>query len=209
MKHEILKQVSKDFEKSNQIQKDVVTFLGLHGFAETARHSASVAVEAKRLALRFGEDQEAAATAAWLHDVSAIFPNEKRIVIAKGLDIIPLPEEETFPLIIHQRISKVMAEEIFGVTDNVILNAIGCHTTLKKDATRLDKILFVGDKIKWDQGGEPPYLEQILQSSEVSLDAAVLSYLEFMWNKKDKLVVVHPWLKEAYEQLSHKKWDRD
>ena len=148
MKYEILKQVSKDFERSGKIQRDVIAFLGMLGFQQTARHSGLVAVEAKKLALRFGEDPDSATTAAWLHDVSAVFPNEQRIAVAKALDITPLPEEEILPLIIHQRISKVMAEDIFGITNSAILNAIGCHTTLRKDATNLDKVLFVADKIQ-------------------------------------------------------------
>ncbi len=205
MQYEILRLVSKNFERSNQIQKDVVNFFALNGFQQTARHSGLVAVEAKELALRFGENQEAATVAAWLHDISAIFPNEKRISVAKALDIVPLPEEEIFPLIIHQRISEVMATEIFGIKDQKTLSAIGCHTTLKKDATNLDKILFVADKIRWDQDDNPPYLEELLRALEISLDMAALSYLEYMWERKDKLIVVHPWLREAYEQLSQKK----
>jgi predicted HD superfamily hydrolase involved in NAD metabolism len=205
MEYEILRLVSKNFEKSNQVQKDVVTFLALNDFQQTARHSGLVAVEAKKLALRFGENQESAANAALLHDISAVFPNKERISVAKVLDIIPLPEEEIFPLLIHQRISEVMAAEIFGITDQKILSAIGCHTTLKRDATKLDKILFVADKIRWDQDDKPPYLEELLRALEISLDMAALSYLEYMWKRRDNLIVVHPWLREAYEQLSQKK----
>lgn len=61
-------------------------------------------------------------------------------------------------MIIHQKISKEMARDIFNIMDQEILDAVGCHTTLKKNSTILDKVLFVADKIEWDQIGEPPRL---------------------------------------------------
>ncbi len=202
MQYDILKQVTKDVTLTGDVRTDVIAFLTFHGFHHTLQHSGQVAVEAKKLAERFGEDAALAVQAAWIHDVSAVFPNAERIAVAEALDIVVLPEERTLPLIIHQRISKVMARHIFGVTNEAVLSAIGCHTTLKKDASALDKVVFVADKIKWDQDGEPPYLEKILAGLEQSLDAATLVYLDYLWQKRDGLVVIHPWLKDAYEQLS-------
>ncbi|EJW16375.1 hydrolase (HAD superfamily) [Paenibacillus alvei DSM 29] len=64
-------------------------------------------------------------------------------------------------MIIHQKLSKVMARDIFGITDNEVLDAVGCHTTLRANATQLDLVLFVADKIAWDQQGTPPYLKEL------------------------------------------------
>lgn len=201
MKHEILREVSRNFEITGLFPKDVGDFFNLHGHQRTARHSGIVALEAKKIALRFDENQEAAFKAGWLHDISAIFPNEQRITVAEALGIKPLHEEKVFPLIIHQRISQVMAQEIFGVTDQVVLSAIGCHTTLKKNASRLDKVVFVADKIRWDKDGDPPYLQELISALDVSLDDAAFYYLEFLWNKRGQLKTIHPWLVEAYQQL--------
>ena len=201
MKYEILRELSKSVEITGMRPRDVVNFLNLHGHQKTARHSGRVALEAKKIALRFDENQEAAFEAGWLHDISAIVPNEQRITVAKALGINPLHEEEVFPLIIHQRISQVMAQEIFGVTDQVVLSAIGCHTTLKKDASRLDKVVFVADKIRWDQDGDPPYLQELILALDVSLDDAAFCYLNFLWNRRGQLKIIHPWFSEAYQQL--------
>lgn len=201
-KSEVLRDAQRDFEKSGNLVRDIATFLRIHNQEGTIRHSGNVALEARKLAARFGVDQESAATAAWLHDISVVYPNEKRLVIAKALGISPFPEEEAFPLIIHQRISEVMAREIFGIENTAILSAVGCHTTLKKNASQLDKVLFVADKIMWDQESNPPYLRKILSALEISLDMAAFSYLEFMWEQRDTLKVVHPWFKEAYMQLA-------
>lgn len=36
-------------------------------------------------------------------------------------------------------------------------------------STKLDQILFVADKITWDQPGEPPYIELMMRGLEKSL----------------------------------------
>ena len=113
-----------------------------------------------------------------------------------------LAEEERAPIILHQKLSAVMASEIFGVEDEAVLCAIGCHTTLKANASVLDKVVFIADKVRWDQSHPPPFLEAVLVGLERSLDEGVLAYLEYMWQRRHTLPVVHPWLAEAYAELS-------
>ncbi|MDH5606365.1 MAG: HAD family hydrolase, partial [Anaerolineae bacterium] len=64
------------------------------------------------------------------------------------------------------------------------------------------KVVFTADKISWDQPGNPPYLEAVLAGLEKSLDAGVLVYLTYMWERKDSLQVLHPWLAAAYTEIS-------
>ena len=142
-----------NFTPTGNLRRDVATFLVLHGCADTAGHVAQVAAEAKRLAERFGASLEAAEIAGLLHDISAVIPNEERIAAAHAFGVEVLPEEAAFPMIIHQKLSVVLARDIFGATAPETLSAIGCHTTLKADASLLDKVVFVADKIKWDQAG--------------------------------------------------------
>ncbi|NDI34094.1 bis(5'-nucleosyl)-tetraphosphatase (symmetrical) YqeK [Chengkuizengella sediminis] len=183
------------------LEKDVVRILQIHDKPIIAEHSIRVAAEAKKLALQFNVNPEAAEIAGLLHDISGIFPNHERIEVAKQLSIDILPEEEKFPLIIHQKISRVMAKEIFKINDPFILDAIGCHTTLCANSTSLDKVLFVADKIEWDQTGKPPYIHQLLTQMEKSLEHAAFSYIKFLWDQRDSLKVVHPWLADAYFEL--------
>lgn len=173
----------------------------MHGCADTAGHVVHVAAEVKRLAERFGASSEAAEAAGLLHDISAVIPNEERIAAAHTFGIEVLPEEATFPMIIHQKLSVVLARDIFGMTQPELLSAIGCHTTLKADASLLDKVVFVADKIKWDQTGEPPYLADLLRALDRSLDHAAFCYLDYLWQRRTTLRVVHPWLVAAHQQL--------
>ena len=185
---------------SNDLGADVQQFLLAHDAAKTAEHVRQVAEVAGELALRFGADAAAARCGGYLHDISVIIPNEERIALAQSLGIDVLPEEARFPMIIHQKLSAFIAEAHFGISDAAILSAIGCHTTLKRDASRLDKIVFIADKIAWDQAGSPPYLADLQQRLDHSLDAGVHVYLDYLWQMRDQLRVLHPWLAEAYAQ---------
>lgn len=189
----------------HDVSTDSESLLRLHGCEHTALHSKHVAEEAARLANRFGIDPICARIAGYLHDISAIIPNHQRIAIAEELGIKILPEERTFPMIIHQKISKAIARDLFSIQDTAVLDAIECHTTLKAQPSRMDLVLFVADKIAWDQAGTPPYLHQLQSDLDKSIEHAALVYLSYMWEQREKLRVVHPWLKEAYSYLCQTK----
>jgi predicted HD superfamily hydrolase involved in NAD metabolism len=196
-----LESLTTNLTLSGELGRDVRAFLVHHGCPNTAAHCAAVAAEAGRQATRFGEDVIRAESAGLLHDVSAIFPPAQRAKIAHRLGLEVLPEEEIFPMIIHQKLSVVLAQAVFGVTDTDVLSAAGCHTTLKAGASRLDKVVFVADKIAWDQPGRPPYLDDLLAGLENSLDGGVFVYLDYLWQQRASLRVVHPWLAEAYREM--------
>lgn len=160
-----------------------------------------VGQEARRIAEMYHADADSAEIAGYLHDISAVYPNDVRIQVSHELGIEVFPEEEIFPMIIHQKISKEMAKDLFNIKDEEILNAVGCHTTLRRNSTVLDKVLFVADKIEWDQAGNPPYLSQILEKLDHSLNDAAFEYINFLWKQRDHLKVIHPWLKDAYCEL--------
>ncbi|MVO99517.1 HD domain-containing protein [Paenibacillus lutrae] len=185
---------------TGNLKEEIYQFL-LHNHPATAEHCMEVGEEAGRIAKQYGANVEAAQAAGYLHDISAVFPNPERIRVAVELGIEVLPEEEVFPMIIHQKISKAMARDLFHIQDDEILDAVGCHTTLREHATRLDKVLFVADKIRWDQSGTPPYLEQVKAKLEHSLDAAAFEYIHYLWQRKETLKVIHPWLEQAYYDL--------
>lgn len=198
--------LTRGFTLTGTIREDVPAFLRHHDCAPIAAHCADVAAEARRVAARTGTDPDQAEIAGWLHDVSAVIPSPERAGAARRWGVEVLPEEDIFPMILHQKLSVVLAREIFGVTDTAVLSAVGCHTTLKAGASRLDKVVFVADKIAWDQSGDPPYLPELRaaldQPGDRALDHAALVYVRHLWDQRESLRVVHPWLRAAYEELS-------
>ncbi|KAB2451804.1 HD domain-containing protein [Bacillus sp. CH126_4D] len=189
------------FIPTGKIENDIKDFLLKYNKELTYKHSIRVANEARKIAVKYYVNEEKAAIAGYLHDISAIFPNEDRIAVAEQFGIEILQEEREFPLIIHQKLSEVIAKEIFKVEDEEILNAICCHTTLRKHATKMDLVLFVADKLEWDQNGTPPYLVEIKKGLKKSLEHAAFAYISYLWDREDTLKVLHPWLEDAYWQL--------
>ena len=199
--HPLLSEISEKLGTVEDIRESSIQLLCDYGKNVVAEHSKQVAAEAKRLAMIFNEDCEKAEIAGILHDISAVIPNDLRIEIAESLNLDILAEERKFPLIIHQKLSREIARMLFGISDESVLSAICCHSTLKANPRKLDMILFISDKIKWDQGGKPPYMDLIQSNMTKSLEHGVFAFLKHIYDNKSNLVVLHPWLVDAYHCL--------
>lgn len=197
-----LQTLAQGFRFTGDVAHDAPAFLIAHQCRATAAHVEAVAMQGREVALKFGLNADQAEIAGWLHDISTLIPNEQRIETAEALGVEVLPEEAALPMIIHQKLSVVMARELFGVEDEAILSAIGCHTTLKAGASDIDKVVFVADKLAWDQPGVAPFHVEMWEAFERSLDELTLVYLRYMWERRETLAVIHPWLREAYLDMT-------
>ena len=131
-----------------------------------------------------------------------ICTDEDMLTLAKEYGIKMCAEEEKFAVLLHQKISALIAREHFKVADREILSAIECHTTLKAEPSKLDMALFIADKLSADTGGLPPYFDTVYAALQDSLEAACLAYIEYKLGS-GKMLCVHPLLSEAYEYLKH------
>ncbi len=200
--YKILERLTRDIKFTGDIVTDTTNLQTAHDHLNVAEHCMRVAGEAQQLARKFGADTEKARLAGLLHDISDIIPLSKAVNAAREFGLNVLPEEIHCPMILHQRLSVVVARELFNITDDEILGAIECHTTLKANATLLEKIVFISDKIQWDQPGENPYLSGIRENLDKSLDAAVFYFINCLWLDRENLMVIHPWLVDAFKELS-------
>ncbi len=191
-------------QEKDELIEEALRFLKFYNQPKTADHCAAVAAQSGILAHRFDVNPIQAEIAGYLHDISAVIPTPQRVMYAKTNGIPVLPEELKAPMILHQKISVVICQDVFGIEDQAILSAVGCHTTLKKEAAPLDKVVFLADKIAWDQSGLPPYQQQLLTALDHSLDAAVWVYLDYLWKQRETLQVIHPWFVEAYQENAQK-----
>lgn len=168
--------------------------------ADVLKHVEDVADIAVKLAMVYNLDVDKMKLAALLHDISGIMAPQEMYDFAKthGLEIDPA--EEKYHALLHQRISKIIAQEDFDITDSDILNAIECHTTLKKNASVYDKIIFIADKISWDPKSVPSYSDLLKNGTLESLDEACYLYIKYQFDN-NLLVMPHQWIIEAYEDL--------
>ncbi|NSU15796.1 HD domain-containing protein [Enterococcus faecalis] len=182
------------------LKNEIKQYLVSKNCEKTYYHCMEVGEYAYQLGEKYLTSPEKVSIAGYLHDISAVYPNNQRISVAQKYGIELNEAEMAFPMIIHQKISKSIAKMDFGIEDNEILSAIECHTTLKKNYSDIDLVLFVADKIKWDQEGKPPYLDGLLQALNCSLENAAYFYIDYIL--KHDIKVVHPWLWDAYNQLN-------
>ena len=167
---------------------------------EALCHVEDVAKIAVKLAKAYHLDVEKVRIAALLHDISAVMTPQQMYETAKKHGLQIDPAEEKYHALLHQRISKIIAQEDFKITDSDILNAVECHTTLKKNAGIFDKIIFIADKIARDPNDVPLYDDLLKSGSEDLLNKACYLFIKHQFDN-GLLVFAHRWLLEAYEDL--------
>lgn len=172
---------------------------------DVLKHVEAVTELAVGLAKAYNLDVEKIKLAAFLHDISAILTPQEMYDFAVAHELKIDPAEEKYHALLHQRVSKIIAQEEYCITDSDILNAIECHTTLRKNANVYDKVVFIADKISWDSKGVPAYDDLLKSNSVESLNEACYLYIKYQFDN-NLLVMAHQWLIEAFEELSNEKY---
>lgn len=111
-------------------------------------HSLGTEEKAAQLAEEFGVGAYKARLAGLLHDNAKYMSKEeiKKFIEEKK---IPIPDNNNYPLsILHVYAGEYLAKYEYGVTDNEVLSAIRNHAIGTKDMSKLDKIIFIADKIE-------------------------------------------------------------
>ena len=140
------------------------------------RHTLLVADYARFLAEKNEIDAKKAYLAALLHDCTKCQSEQWQIDYCKEKGIPLSADDLACPQILHQITAPSFALETFGLDDEEILSAIGCHTTGKEKMSPLDRLIFFAD------GCEPsrdyPGVEELRKLAEQDLNLATLRLLE-------------------------------
>lgn len=186
--------------KRVDLSEDCKNLLCLNHKEKTWEHVQQVAKVAQDLASTYSIDPQSAYVCGLLHDISAIIKPKDMLGWMKENQQNIDPAEEKYPFLLHQKISTLIARDYFQIHDPMILSAIACHTTLNKRPSQVDMILFLADKIAWDQAGEAPYLKELMVSLTHSLERACLTYINYLFNE-GHLLYPHHDLIEAHQYL--------
>jgi len=139
-------------------------------------HSLGAMHYAVALADRHGEDVIRASAAGLLHDCGRL-PEIEQIEAEAERRGVALPHEDRLhPKIWHALLSAHIAEHDFGITDEVVLQAIRLHPTCDANMTRLDMIVFLADYIEPTRAFEG--LTELRALAENDLDEAFRASLE-------------------------------
>ena len=103
-------------------------------------HTAGVVISAVKLAKRLGVSVEKARIAATLHDCAKYLNKEdfKGFVLPEG---VPEPVEHAF-------LGAFVAENVLGIKDKEIIDAIKYHTSGRADMTDIERVVFIADMIE-------------------------------------------------------------
>lgn len=130
-------------------------------------HIKNVALTAVKLAKAHGCDQDAAIVAALLHDIAKY---NDAISIRKWGVMVPGEVRAGLPAqCLHAEIGALVAERVFGISDDDIINAIRYHTTGREDMSLLEKIIFLADYIEPSRKGIEG-LDEIRAVAETDID---------------------------------------
>ena len=162
-------------------------------------HTIGVMYTAESLAMRYGVDMTKAAVAGLLHDCAKCIPNAQKIKMCKKNDIEITDMEEKNPSLLHAKLGAYLAEDVYGITDSEILNAIRWHTTGKPDMSMMDIIIYMADYIEPNRD-KAPNLRAIrklcFENIEEALYQVLEGTLEYLANCPD---MIDPMTKVSYD----------
>ena len=135
-------------------------------------HSLNVMQYAVHLAARHDYDLMKAAVTGLLHDIAKSMKLKAQYRFAKKVGKLnPLNRN-----IVHGPAGAWYAQSYLGITDQEILDALTFHTTSRKDMTKLDKIIYLADKLEY---GRPiKRFKKVREIAETDLTASMKLCLE-------------------------------
>ncbi len=188
---------TKKYIAKNYLFLKTLVFLQLHN--ERYQHVTSVASHAKRLAAKtLFVSKKKAYIAGLTHDMFKLLPiGEQKAIVKKYEPEWVLPEDPA----VHGYSTAAWLKNVYLLKDEKILNAIKRHTISSPNATKLDKIIFVADKISSDRKGSKTGALRRLAYSNLNL-----TYVKILKNQIKKLNKrgVKPSIEtlEAYDKFS-------
>lgn len=157
-------------------------------------HSLRVAETALVRAKAVGVSEDKALTAALFHDCAKNIPSDSPL-----LNGFRVPEEVPSP-VAHQFAGAYLAEKVFGISDEEIINAVRFHTSGRKGMSTLEKLIFLADMLEPERNfhGVDRLRESFYQDE--ALDRCLLLALEeTLTHLQNKGASVYRLTQEAYE----------
>ena len=166
-------------------------------------HVLRVEVEALRLARAYDVDPEGARLAALGHDLVRHKHGPELLELAARYDLTPDAVERAAPILVHGPVAARILDDDYGLGDADVLAAVDCHTTARAGMSRLEKVLFVADKIEPQKLEQHPAWQEVYDLAEHDIDAAILRYLDLQLEETVRRHwLLHPRSLEARNQLS-------
>ena len=163
-------------------------------------HCVNVSKEAVKLAKRYGGDEEKAAVAGILHDITKEMPKEEQLQIMLDSGIILDDIQKNAPKLWHGISGSVYIKNHLDIDDEDILNAICYHTTGRAGMSLLEKIIFVADFTSEERTYKG--VATMRKKSRKSLEDAMLYGFKFTFSDlSSRELAIHPDELACYNEI--------
>ncbi len=164
-------------------------------------HTMGVKKTAIDMARTFGEDEEKAGLAGLLHDCAKCMTLEQMLKMAKNEPTDAVSQKSK--ALMHAVAGRAMAETVYGVKDEEVLDAIRWHTTGRAGMSRLEKIIYLADMIEPTRKPYPG-LEELRALCHEDLDEAMhTALLQSMHHVLEQGKELHPDTMAALEEYEY------
>lgn len=140
-------------------------------------HSMCVAECAKKLAKKYGCDEEKAYTAGVVHDIMKNTPPDEQLEFLEKLSVKLSNAELANPKLYHAISGAYYVKNELKIDDEDIFNAVRYHTTGREGMSVLEKVIFVADFVSEDRNYNG--IDEIRAASEESLEKAMMIGISF------------------------------
>ena len=163
-------------------------------------HCVNVSKEEVKLAKRYGGDEEKAAVAGILHDITKEMPKEEQLQIMLDSGIILDDIQKNAPKLWHGISGSVYIKNHLCIEDEDILNAICYHTTGRAGMSILEKIIFVADFTSEERTYKG--VATMRKKSRKSLEDAMLYGFKFTFSDlSSRELAIHPDELACYNEI--------
>ncbi|MBU5439625.1 HD domain-containing protein [Tissierella sp. MSJ-40] len=190
------------FQVTGDLKKDIKAYFMLHNMSDIYEHTMDVVRELHNMGQQFGFLEQGSEIACYCHDLGRVVEKDEVIKFCMENNINITDEEKQAPSILHQKISKFIAENLFEIKDNDVLNAIRYHTTSRKQPSKTEIEVFLADKLSWKDEECKEIVNKINDAIKHSKEKAMLCYLTDLELRKEELKLYHKDSKEAYEYFN-------
>lgn len=178
-----------------QLEAIVVSLLN----PNRVRHVLGVRDTAVLMARKWGVNEEDAARAGILHDITKALDGPLQLTLCDGYGKILSDFSRRYPKTLHAYTGSLVAERLFG-ENAAVVDAICCHTTGKADMTDLEKIIYVADYMEPNR--DFPGVETLRELAYSDLTGALKLGLEMtLEHLRNQGNEVSPESREALEFL--------
>lgn len=194
----LYREKSKDAQK--QLELQLIEIIRKRESDHRFLHSLEVAKSAEYLAMRYGADVNKARVAGLLHDVMKDVSAVEQLQILEDFGILLTDIEKNAPKLWHAMAGAAFVENILGINDAEIVDAIRYHTTARAGMSLLEKVVFIADFISADR--TYPDVDTMRCLADESLESAMKYALEYtVRDLKKKGARVHPDTEAALDEI--------